>query len=463
MRKYDLIVIGTGAGLNVAANAAASGMQTAIVEHGPLGGTCLNNGCIPTKVLLHPADVIRAMDDAAAIGVHGGAPRVDFPFIMQRMRSFVDEGREEIEHSLAHSDNPKVYRGTGEFIGDYTLRVGRDKISAPKIVIASGARTLVPPVEGLRDAGYLDNISVLDLKQPPESLVIMGGGYIACEFGHFFSAMGSRVTILGRNPRLLKEEEPEISDIVKRRFSKYAEIHTNFEVVKVAKAGGKKIVTARDRADGETYDFATDEILLAVGRRSNADLLKPEKTGVQTDNDGWITVNEYLETSKPNIWALGDAIGKHMFRHTANYESHILWHAISTGHRHPVDFHAVPHAVFGYPQVGGVGMTEAQAIASGRKILVGKAPYTAMTKGYAMGEDDSLVKVIVEQETGKILGCHIVGSEAAILVQQIVYIMNAGDQSYGPLADSQVIHPALSEAVVAAFARMAPVEHKHED
>ena len=461
MRKYDLIVIGTGAGLNVAANAAAHGMRTAILEHGPLGGTCLNNGCIPTKVLLYPADVIRAMDAAAAIGVHGGAPRVDFPLIMQRMHSYVDEGREEIERSLAHSENPKVYTGTGEFTGNYTLRVGKEKISAKKIVIASGARTLVPPVEGLREAGYLDNISVLDLKQPPASLVIMGGGYIACEYGHFFSAMGTKVTILGRNPRLLKEEEPEISEIVKRRFSNYAEIHTNFEVVKVAKSGGKKVITARDRADGETYDFIADDILLAVGRQPNADLLKPEKTGVETDKEGWIVVNEYLETSKPNIWALGDATGKHMFRHTANYASDVVWHAVATGHRHAADFHAVPHAVFGYPQVGGVGMTEAQAVAAGRKILVGKAPYTAMTKGYAMGEDDSLVKVIVEQGTSKILGCHIVGSEAAILVQQIVYIMNAGDQSYTPLADSQVIHPALSEAVIAAFARLAPPGHEH--
>ncbi len=461
MRKYDLIVIGSGAGMNVAANAAAHGMRVAVVEHGPLGGTCLNNGCIPTKILLYPADVIRALEDAAAIGVHGAVSRVDFGLIMRRMRAYVDEGREEMERALARSKNPKVYRGTGEFIGDYTLRIGKETITAPKIVIASGARTLVPPVEGLREVGYLDNVSVLNLEKPPESLIIMGGGYIACEYGHFFSAVGTKVTILGRNPRLLKEEEPEISAIVKRRFSKYAEIHTNFEVVRVARSGGKKVVTARDRADGETYDFAADEILLAVGRQSNADLLKPEKTGVQTDKDGWIVVNEYLETTKPNIWALGDAIGKHMFRHTANYESDAVWHAIATGHRHPVDFHAVPHAVFGYPQVGSVGMTEAEALAAGRKILVGRARYTDVTKGYAMGEEDSLVKVIVEQETGKILGCHIVGTDAAILVQQIVYLMNAGDRSYTPLADSQVIHPALSEAVIAAFARLAPPGHEH--
>lgn len=461
MRKYDLIVIGTGAGMNVAANAAAHGMRVAVVEHGPLGGTCLNNGCIPTKILLYPADVIRALEDAASLGVHGNVARVDFGLIMQRMRAYVDEGREEMERALAHSKNPQMYRDTGEFVGDYTLRVGKETLSAPKILIASGARTLVPPVEGLREVGYLDNVSVLNLREPPDSLIIMGGGYIACEYGHFFSAMGTKVTILGRNPRLLKEEEPEISAIVKRRFSRYAEIHTNFEVVKVARANGKKMVTARDRSDGQTYDFVADEILLAVGRQSNADLLKPEKTGVQTDKNGWIVVNKYLETTKPNIWALGDAIGKHMFRHTANHEADVVWHAIATGHRHPMDFHAVPHAVFGYPQVGSVGMTEAEALAAGRKILVGRARYTDVTKGYAMGEEDSLVKVIVEQETGKILGCHIVGTDAAILVQQIVYVMNAGDQSYTPLADAQVIHPALSEAVITAFARLAPPGHEH--
>jgi dihydrolipoamide dehydrogenase len=462
MQTYDLIVIGSGAGMNVAANAAGAGMRTAVVEHGPLGGTCLNNGCIPTKVLLYPADVIRALDDAAAIGVYGSAPRVDFGLIMRRMRAYVDEGREEMERALARSDNPKAYRGTGEFTGDYTMRVGEETLTAPKIVIASGARTLVPPVAGLRETGYLDNVSVLNLKEPPKSLIILGGGYIACEYGHFFSAIGTKVTIIGRNPRLLKEEEPEISDIVLRRFSRHADIRANHEAVQVSKKGHKKAVFARDRTGGKVHAFTADEILLAVGRQSNADLLKPEKTGVQTDENGWVIVNEYMETSKPNIWALGDATGRHMFRHTANYESNIVWHNLSGEQKHRADFHAVPHAVFGYPQVAGVGMTEAEAKAAGRKILVGRALYTDVTKGYAMGEDDSLVKVIVEQGTDKVLGCHIVGSDAAILVQPVVYIMNAGDQSYSPLADSQVIHPALSEAVIRAFARLAPPEHEHK-
>jgi len=213
--------------------------------------------------------------------------------------------------------------------------------------------------------------------------------------------------------------------------------------------------------DDRTYEFTADEVMLAAGVRSNADLLKPERTGVETDRHGWIKVNEYLETSKSGIWALGDALGKHMFRHTANYEADVVWTNAFTDHQHPIDYHAVPHAVFGYPQVGGVGMTEGEAKAAGHEILVGRARYMDVAKGYAMGEEDGLVKVIVEQGTRRILGCYIVGSHAAILVQQVVYLMNAGAQDYMPMADSQVIHPALSEVVINAFGNLAPAEHGH--
>ncbi len=302
-------------------------------------------------------------------------------------------------------------------------------------------------------------LPVLHLEQLPETLVIIGGGYIACEYGHLFSALGTRVTTLEMLPRLLVMEEPEISEIFKRRFSRYAEIHTNHEVVKVAKKGDQKVVSALNREDNKTYEFAADEIMLAVGRRSNSDLLKPEKTGVETDEHGWIRVDEYLETTKPGIWALGDATGKYMFRHTANYESDVVWTNAFTEHKHPADYHAVPHAVFGYPQVAGVGMTEQEAQAAAYGILVGRASYTDVTMGYAMAEEDSLVKVVVDQESRRILGCHIVGSQASILVQQVAYLMNAGDQDYFPLANSQIIHPALSEVVIHAFANMAPPGH----
>jgi dihydrolipoamide dehydrogenase len=458
VKKYDMIVIGSGAGMNVGGDALQRGMKVALLEHGSMGGTCLNNGCIPTKILVSPADIIRAMSEAKDIGVKGHVHNVDFNLIMKRTLSFVDEGRSDMEVGISHASNMDWYKETGHFIKDYTMQVGKTQITAPLIIIASGSRQLVPKIPGLEEAGYIDNITVLDLKKPPKSLLIMGGGYIACEFGHFFSAIGTKVTIIGRNPRLLKNEEPEVSEIVKRRFSKYVKIRTGHEAVEVTKEGGQKVVHARNQETGKLTKFKADEIMLAVGRRSNADLLKPNATGVKTDKAGWITVNSYLETSKKGIYALGDALGKHMFRHTANYEAEVVSRNIFTDHKTKVDYHAVPHAVFGFPQVGGVGLTEEQAKAAGyENLMVGRAKYTDVTKGYGLGEEDSLVKVIVDGESRKILGAHIVGSEAADLVQQVVYLMYTNDQTYIPMARAQIIHPALSEVVVRAFGNMQPV------
>jgi mycothione reductase len=461
MEEYDLIIIGSGAGMNVASKAVQGGLRVALVEHGLMGGTCLNTGCIPSKILLYPADVIRELQEASRIGVEAAVTSVDFSLIMRRMRSFVKVDREQMEQGVSMVEGLTWYRETGEFVDEYQLRVGEQTITAPKIVIASGARAVVPPIEGLEETGYLDHVSVLDLESLPESLILIGGGYIACEYGHFFSALGTRVTVLEMMPRLLLGEDPEISEVVRRVFSRYVDVFTNHRVEKVETKGDLKVVTAVDTESGERREFSAQEVMLAAGVRSNSDLLKPEKTGVETDERGWIKVNPYLETAKPGIWALGDATGRFMFRHNANYEAEIVATNALSDHRHEVDYHAVPHAVYGFPQVGAVGLTEAQAKEVGYQILVGRASYMDVTKGYAMGEEDGLVKVVVEQGSGKILGCHIVGPHAAILVQQIVYLMNAGERDYVPLADSQIIHPALSEVVLNAFGNMAPPDHVH--
>ncbi|UCG70845.1 MAG: dihydrolipoyl dehydrogenase [Thermoplasmata archaeon] len=462
MKEYDVIIIGSGAGMNIAANAINSGMKVALLEHGLMGGTCLNTGCIPSKILLYPADVIRMLQESSKLHIKATVNDVDFKWIMERMRNYVKKDSKEMEQGASHVKDLGFYRDTGEFIGDYKMKVGKDKITAPKIIIASGSRALIPPVKGLQETGYLDNISVLNLNAPPKSLIIMGGGYIACEYGHFFSAMGTQVTILGRNPRLLKNEDPEISEIVKRRFSKYVKIYTGYEAVSAGLEGSTKFVVAKNRKDNKSYKFKAEEIMMASGRRSNSDLLKPEKTGVETDSRGWIKVDEYLETSKPNIWALGDAIGVHMFRHTANDESDIVWRNAFTEHKHKMDYHAIPHAVFGFPQVGAVGLTEKDAIATGYAVLVGRAKYSDVVKGFAMAEDDTLVKVVVEQESRKILGCHIVGPEASDLVQQVVYLMNTDKQDYIPMVRSEVIHPALSEVVTRSFGNLIPPGHVHQ-
>jgi mycothione reductase len=223
--------------------------------------------------------------------------------------------------------------------------------------------------------------------------------------------------------------------------------------------------SARNMEDGSVHQFVADEILLAAGRRSNSNYLHPEKSGIKTDKNGRIMVDEYLETSKEGIWALGDAIGKHMFRHTANYESEVVSHnllrAADKENREAADYHAVPYAIFTHPQLAGVGMKEADAIATGLKVLIGRATYLDVAKGVAMAEENSLVKVILEEETGRILGATVVGPMAAELVQQVVYLMNTEYLDMMPVIRSQVIHPTINEVLVRAFSELEHPIHQH--
>ncbi|MCL5316671.1 MAG: dihydrolipoyl dehydrogenase [Thaumarchaeota archaeon] len=463
--SYDLIVIGSGAGMNVAGSALEQGLKVALVEKGPLGGTCLNRGCIPSKIMIYPADVIRLLQDATAVGVNAKIERVDFDLIMKRMWDAVLEDRHHMEEAVKQDPNVTLYHDVGYFVSDYTMQVKGEIFSAKKIVIASGARPIIPEIPGLSDAGYLTSETVFSIKKQPASLVIIGGGYIAAELGHFFSSIGTEITIVGRNPELVPHEEPEVSALLKRKMSEKMLVLTNSEPVSVKSDGGSKLVTIRDRVSGKLFDVSVEEVLVAAGIRSNADLLRVERTGVEVDAKGWIKVNTYLETSKKNIWALGDAIGRYQYRHTANYESEVVAQNALFNMHVTVDEHAVPHAIFAYPQIGSVGLTEAEAGKS-RQIYVGIGLYADVAKGYAMAEKDGFVKVVVDAETQKILGAHVIGPEAAVLVQQIVYLMNAGDEDYTPLARAQTIHPALSEAVVAAFGNLRPAnfepqEHRH--
>ena len=458
MDKFDLIVIGSGAGTHVASIAVRSGLRVALVDYGPTGGTCLNTGCIPSKLLIYPADVIRTLQEARAVGVYASIDKIDFPKIMSRMHKVVDRTRTNLEAALAAKQGLTYYQEKAEFVGDYLLKVGERTITAPKFAIATGARSLVPPIPGLEETGYLDHVGLLSLEAPPRSLIIIGAGYIGCEFGHFFSAIGTDVTLLGRSPQVLKGEDPEVSGLVGKVLSGYMRVVTNHEVVSIERKDGKKVVSAKDVNGGKVSQFEADEILLAAGRRSNADMLHPEKTGVETDKHGWIKVNEYLETGKKDIWALGDALGKHMFRHTANYESKVviqnLLRARKKEDREKVDYRVVPYAIFTHPQIAGVGLKEADALAAGLKVLVGRAKYMDMAKGVAMDEQNGFVKVILEEETGRILGATVVGSGASELVQQVVYLMNTEHQDLKPVTRSQVIHPTINEVLVKAFSEL---------
>lgn len=266
--------------------------------------------------------------------------------------------------------------------------------------------------------------------------------------------MGTKVTIVQRNQRLLPDEEPEISALLLKEMAKRMEVFTNHEVIEVKEKEGEKTVVAKNRADGTQREFSAEALLIAAGRIPNSDILRPEKTGVKLDKRGYIEVNEYLETRKKNVWAFGDAIGKEMFKHVANYEAQIAWHNASHEHKMPMDYSAAPHAVFTHPQVASVGLTELEAKQKGHKLLVGTAFYRDTAIGAAMGKPEGFVKVILEQKTGKLLGGHIMGPFASVLIQEIINAMAVGNGTFVPIMRSMHIHPAMPEVVQNAFANL---------
>jgi dihydrolipoamide dehydrogenase len=464
VEEYDLIIIGSGAGMNIVDQAVNAGHRVALVENGPLGGTCLNRGCIPSKMWIYPADVIREISDAVKVGVNATVESVDFDLIRRRTWDLVLGDRGHMEEAVEEDPRLKLYRTTSRFVGERTLQVDDRTIRAPKVVISAGARSYIPPIPGLADVKYETSETIFDITKLPKSMIIIGGGYKACEFGHFFSALGVDVSIIQRNVRLVPAEEPEISFVVKKKLGEHVRISTNQLVTEVRKSAGGITVVRGDRDSGNQEEEQAEMLFLGTGARSNADLLNVQATGVRTDPAGFVEVNEFLETNVAGIWALGDITGRHMFRHTANYESQVVWYNLTSSNKVSTDEHAIPHAVYTYPTVGSVGLTEAEAKANGLKYLIGVNRYINVAKGNAMADDHGLVKVIVEKGTRRILGAHVVGRQADLLVQQMVYLMNAGDQSYLPMARSQVIHPALSEVLIGALGRLMDpemIEHVH--
>ncbi len=456
MERFDVIVIGSGSGMLVASAAIDQGFRTALVEHGKMGGTCINVGCVPSKMLIYPTDVIAAIKESRKLGVHATVDSVDFNNIMNRMHTLVNHDSGHQAQAVEATPNLTWFKEAGEFISDYTMQVGAHTISAEMIFIVSGARTAIPPIKGIENIGYLTSDTVLELQTPPKSILIVGGGYVGMEYGHFFSGIGTKTTILQRPDRVVPEEEPEISELLKKEMQQRMEIYTGFEVTEAKQEGQLKKLIAKNRQDGSQHEFSAESVMIATGRASNAEILKPEKTGVELDELGFIKVDEYLETSKKNIWAFGDAIGIQMFKHVANYEAGIVWHNAVHDHKVKMNFSAAPHAVFSHPQVASVGLTEKQAKEQYHDILVGQAPYSETAMGTAMGFPEGFVKVVVEKETGKILGAHIIGPEASILIQEIINAMVSETGSFAPIAQAMHIHPAMSEVVQNAFGNLTP-------
>jgi len=466
MKEYDLIVIGTGSAMNFVDVLIQENpnMKIAVVDKDEPGGICLTRGCIPSKILLYPAELVRTIQRAREFGVDINIKKINFETVMERMRTIIYRDINMIREGLSHSKNIDYYPTVAEFTAPYTLKVGDDTITSKMIFLCTGSKPKIPPIKGLEKVGYHTSDTILKINQLPESIAIVGGGYIAAEYGHFFSAMESKVTIIGRNPQFLPEEEPEVSALAKRELQKHMTIITNHEVREVEKTlMGKKKLVAVNRENGKKMEITAEEILVATGRGPNTDILHPERGGIKVDEKGWIIVNEYLETSQPNVWALGDANGKYPFKHVANYESIVVYYNAILKRKVKVDYHAIPHAVFTYPEIASVGLREKEAIEKydKDKVLIGIQRYQDTAKGEAMDVKDYFVKVIVEKKTLKILGAHIIGPYASVLIQEIINLMYTPKQSAEPIIYGMHIHPALSEVIERAFNSLMPPEQYH--
>ncbi|MBN2199914.1 MAG: FAD-dependent oxidoreductase [Candidatus Aminicenantes bacterium] len=501
MKTFDLVVVGTGAGLSVAQEALQRGWSVALVESGKFGGTCLTRGCIPSKILTTPADLIRDAERAERIGLKFEKPAVAWEVVARRMWKKIGLNR-EIENNLRNERGLTIFNGEGAFTAPMRMRVKMnggsgfsEEFEGRRFVLASGARSIVPPIEGLDGTDFLTTENFFGDKFPERpwtSLILIGGGIVAAEFAHIFSALGTKVTIVEMLPRLLAAEEPEVSALVERVFREDISVRLNSKALSVREEQGKKIVVVADTRTGALSEAAADALLVAVGRKSNADLLRLEKTGVELTPQGWIKTDAFLETTRPNIWAIGDALGGFQFRHKANADADVVIHNLFAPDKPKIraDNSAVPWAVFTHPQVGHVGLTESQALETGLNVLTAVFHYSDVAKGFALGfekggPDDGFFKLVAE-DSGRILGAHVVGPQAALLVQPFVYLMNSGYAcpksknavprlsredmacpeagSIMPIYRSQVIHPSLNEVTAWALGALRPATpFKHQD
>lgn len=448
VERYDFIVIGSGSGLDVANAFAERGWKVAIVERDRLGGTCLNRGCIPSKMLLHSADVVETVIRASLFGVRVRGYSIDFESIVKRVTEHVDRESDAIRRGLRNIDNPKLFESDCRFVGMKTLEVGDETLTADKILIASGGRPRVPDIPGLKDSGFITSDEALRLMKQPKVLTILGGGYVAAELAHFFGTLGTKVQIVQRRDVLVPNEDEEIAVKFTQLMRQKHAVYTGFEATQVSRRGRGVEVSFRSGKTRKTATLRSDQLLVAAGRTPNSDGLAVDKTGIRTDEDGYILTDVYLETNVKGIFSLGDVVGHFLFKHSANLESQFSYYnLLDSEEKTPVDYAAMPHAVFTSPQIAGVGKTEQELRAAGIDYRVGRYSYGDTAMGIALEDRTGFVKILADRATDKILGCHILGTDASTLIHEVIVAMRSGEGTVRNLTRAVHVHPALSEVV----------------
>ena len=450
MRNFDLMIIGAGSG-NSVIGPEHDGWDIAIVERGSFGGTCLNVGCIPSKMFVYAAEMAELASDSERLGVRTSFEGADWPSIRDRIFGRIDPIAEGGRVYREELPNVTVYPGTGRFVGRKQVIVNGESITAERIVIAAGGRPTVPAVPGLADCGYHTSDTVMRLDRFPERLLVIGAGYIAAELGGVMGAFGSTVTFLLRGDTFLRREDHDISSRFTAAYSRRFDVRTHTRLLEARRDGDEIVVSLVDR-DGNRAELRGDELLVATGRRPNTDRLDVKAGGIAVDRRGFVITDDQLRTNVDGVWALGDITNPVQLKHVANHEARVVRHNL-TNPDNPatVDHRFIPHAVFGYPQIAGVGLTEEECRRQGLPYVSHVQPYSAAAYGWAMEDTDSVAKVIAHAETRRLLGAHIIGPQAPTLIQQLIQGMHF-DLTVDQMARGQYyIHPALPEVVEQAL------------
>ena len=444
MTHYDLAVIGTGSG-NTIVNKRFADWRVAILEDNVFGGTCLNVGCIPTKMFVYPADLARDARRAPDLGVDTSYDGARWPEIRDRIFGRIDPIAASGRAYRKRLPNIDVYEGHATFVEDHTLDTGTgERITVDQIVIAAGSRVSVPDVPGLAEAGYHTSDTVMRLEELPRRMVIVGGGYVAAEFAHVFSALGVRVTQVHRGPRLLRHHDEAIA----RQFTELAgrqwDLRLGVSPSKVEQHGEAKVLTLSDGSEIET-----DVLLMATGRLSNADRLGLENTSIPVE-DGLVRVDKFQRAGVEGIWALGDVCSPHQLKHVANHEADTVQHNLL----HPGDLTAsnhrfIPSVVFTHPQIASVGLTSQAARERGIDHVTGINDYADIAYGWAMESPpgEHYVKLLATRDREELLGAHIIGPQASLLLQPLVQAMSLGNSPRDVARGQYWPHPSMAEVV----------------
>jgi pyruvate/2-oxoglutarate dehydrogenase complex dihydrolipoamide dehydrogenase (E3) component len=459
IEHYDAIVVGAGqAGPAIAARCSREGLRTAIIERGPFGGTCVNNGCVPTKTMVASARAIHLARRGAEFGfVTGGAVRADMARIKARKDDIVEASRNGVEGWMRGLKHTETIVGEARFTAPRTLRVGDRELTAPRVFLNLGGRAVLPDLPGVHDVPTLDNRTVMELAEVPEHLVIVGGSYIGLEFAHLMRRFGAEVTVVEKSPRLLPREDEDVADGVRAILeAEGVRIATGAECLSLTRQGARIAIGAECATD--TPPIAGSHVLLAVGRRPNTDGLGLEVAGIQTDARGFITVDEQCRSvSAEGVWAVGDCNGRGAFTHTAWNDHEIVVANLFDNDARRIGERIGCYALFIDPPMARVGMSEMEARASGRKALRAKMPMQRVGRAREAGETQGFMKVVVDAESRRLLGAAILGVNGDEVIHGLLDMMAAG-QAVDRIARTVHIHPTVSELVPTLLQQLKPMD-----